>query len=100
MASKIIKSTKNNKELASVKKSEVTVEKSRSIKYKSFGGIEQSRDLTQLSPPYDIKVLRAIGESSSILKQCIDAYAHNVTGFGIGIRYKTEDNEETPEMKS
>lgn len=100
MASKIIKSTKNNKELASVKKSEVMIQKSRSIKYKSFGGVEHSRDLTQLSPPYDIKILRAIGESSSILKQCIDAYAHNVTGFGIGIRYKTEDNEETPEMKS
>ncbi|WP_413509651.1 phage portal protein [Carnobacterium maltaromaticum] len=100
MTSKVIESTKKNKELASVKKSEVTAGKNRPLKYKSLGGIEQSRDLTQLTPPYDLKTLRSIGESSSILKQCIDAYAHNVTGFGIGVRYKSENNEETAEMKA
>ncbi len=100
MTSRIIESTKKNKELASIKKSEVTAGKNRPLKYKSLGGIEQSRDLTQLTPPYDLKTLRSIGESSSILKQCIDAYAHNVTGFGIGVRYKSENNEETDEMKA
>lgn len=100
MTSKVIESTKKNKELASVKKSEVTARKNRPLKYKSLGGVEQSRDLTQLTPPYDISALRSISESSNILRQCIDAYAHNITGFGIGLRYKTDDSDETPQMKA
>lgn len=99
MTSKMISSAKN-KELASVRKKEVEITKARKFTYKSIGGVEHIRDLTQLTSPYDLKALRSIGESSSILKQCIDAYAHNVAGFGIGIRYKTEGNEETPEMKA
>ena len=41
-------------------------------------------------------------EESIILPQCIRAYAANITGFGIGIRYKDEyqDEKETEEMKA
>ena len=34
---------------------------------------------------------------SSILPQCIRAYKNNIAGFGIGVRYRVDD-EETPEM--
>lgn len=46
--------------------------------------------------------LRRHVEESIILPQCIRAYASNITGFGIGIRYKDEfqDEDETEEMKA
>lgn len=41
--------------------------------------------------------LRNMVAESSILPQCIRAYKNNIAGFGIGVRYTTDD-EETPEM--
>lgn len=67
----------------------------RSLTYKMSGGREQIRDLTLLNPPYDLSVLRSITDLSDILNQSIEAYKTNVVGFGMGIRYKVEDLEET-----
>lgn len=46
--------------------------------------------------------LRRNVEESIILPQCIRAYTSNITGFGIGIRYKDEfqDEDETDDMKA
>lgn len=50
-----------------------------------------------ITPPIDLKGLKALVVNSSILPQCIRAYKNNIVGFGIGVRYK-EDMDETPEM--
>ncbi|MDV7700960.1 phage portal protein [Enterococcus casseliflavus] len=81
-------------------KKNVSIEKKRTLKFKSAGGLDQSRNLTQLSPPYDIAILRSITDISDILNQSIEAYVTNVAGFGFGIRYKVDDTEETAEMKA
>lgn len=84
-----------------IQKKEITVSKSRKpLKFKKEGSIEERRDLTQLSPPYDLATLRSIPEASDILKQCIEAYAQNVVGFGIDIHYTVDEKDETSEMKS
>jgi PBSX family phage portal protein len=82
------------------KKSKVSIAKKRDLKYKSTGNVEQIRDLTLLNPPYDIETLRSITGISDILNQCIEAYVTNVVGFGIGIRYKVDDMEESEAMKA
>jgi len=81
-------------------KKNVSIEKKRTLMFKSTGGFDQRRDLTQLSPPYDIATLRSITDISDILNQSIEAYVTNVAGFGFGIRYKVDDTEETAEMKA
>lgn len=50
-----------------------------------------------ITPPNDMRGLRALVKQSTILPQCIRAYKNNIAGFGIGVRY-IEDAEETPEM--
>lgn len=50
-----------------------------------------------LTPPLDMVGLKDLVSHSSILPQCVRAYKNNIAGFGIGIRYK-DDEEETPEM--
>lgn len=50
-----------------------------------------------LTPPLDMTGLKDLVTHSSILPQCVRAYKNNIAGFGIGIRYK-DDEEETPEM--
>ena len=99
MSSKIISGGKSGAIPVGLKKRDVAVTKSRTLKYKTIGGMNQSRDLTQLSPPYDIATLRSIPSVSDVLNQAIEAYATNVAGFGLDIRYNVDDVEETDEMK-
>lgn len=47
--------------------------------------------------PYEQRGLKELEINSSILPQCVRAYKNNICGFGIGVRYTT-DEEETPEM--
>ena len=50
-----------------------------------------------LNPTFEMNGLENLVSKSSILPQCIKAYKSNVAGFGIGVKYKV-DEEETPEM--
>ncbi|ARK23301.1 phage portal protein [Sporosarcina sp. P37] len=47
-----------------------------------------------LEPPYNLTELKLMGEYSSILQQCIDAYKTNIVGFGIESEYKLDINSE------
>ena len=98
MTSRIISGGKSGN--VPIKKQDIKIQKKRRLTYKMSGGREQIRDLTLLNPPYDLSVLRSITDLSDILNQSIEAYKTNVVGFGMGIRYKVEDLEETPEMKA
>lgn len=100
MTSKIISGGKTGDVPNKYGKTGVSIIKKRSLTFKSIRGIKQSRDLTQLSPPYDLATLRSITEISDILNQCIEAYKTNIAGFGFGIRYTVEDLEETEVMKA
>lgn len=83
-----------------MQKAEVTIKKKRKLTYKMVGGMEQRRDLTVLSPPYNLGVLRSIGETSTILNQCIEAYSQNIVGFGIGVRFTVEEKDVKESMNS
>lgn len=50
-----------------------------------------------IEPPMMMEGLKSLVSESSILPQCIRAYKNNIPGYGIGIRYKV-DEEETEEM--
>lgn len=100
MTSKIISGGSSGSVPKEYIKKNVSIEKKRTLKFKSAGGFDQRRDLTQLSPPYDIATLRSTTDISDILNQSIEAYVTNVAGFGFGIRYKVDDTEETAEMKA
>lgn len=52
------------------------------------------------APPYPLEGLRELVKNSQILPQCIAAYKSNIAGFGLGLRYITDDGEETAEMKA
>ncbi|WP_368653757.1 phage portal protein [Ornithinibacillus sp. 4-3] len=47
-----------------------------------------------LEPPYNLKELKLIGEYSSILQQCVDAYKTNIIEFGIGPDYNIDINSD------
>ncbi|MGH1648932.1 phage portal protein [Enterococcus gilvus] len=100
MTSRIISGGKSGLIPKVLKKNKVSIEKNRKLTFKSTGSVEQNRDLTLLTPPYDLATLRSITEISDILNQCIEAYVTNVVGFGMGIRYKVDDLEESEAMKS
>lgn len=51
-----------------------------------------------LEPPYNLTELKLMGEYSSILQQCIDAYKTNIVGFGIESEYKLDINSEEIEQ--
>ncbi|MDR1629604.1 MAG: phage portal protein [Oscillospiraceae bacterium] len=51
-----------------------------------------------LEPPAELRGYKLMVDHSSILPQCIRAYKSNIAGFGIGVRYKEDFSEETPEM--
>lgn len=55
-----------------------------------------------IQPPYNLKELKLIGEYSSILQQCVDAYKTNIVEFGIEPDYKLDVNSEevAAEVKS
>ena len=50
-----------------------------------------------IEPPVRMIGYKQLVTESSILPQCIRAYKNNIAGFGIGVRYRVDD-EETPEM--
>ncbi len=50
-----------------------------------------------ITPDFELQGLKKFVLNSSILPQCIRAYKNNIAGFGIGLRYKV-DEEETSEM--
>ncbi|SFM28930.1 phage portal protein, PBSX family [Gracilibacillus orientalis] len=47
-----------------------------------------------LEPPYNLKELKMIGEYSSILQQCVDAYKTNIIEFGIEPEFKIDMNSD------
>lgn len=48
-------------------------------------------------PELTLDGLEEIVKNSSILPQCCRAYRSNIAGYGIGIKYKEDDQKETPE---
>ncbi|PAF35571.1 phage portal protein [Terribacillus saccharophilus] len=55
-----------------------------------FIDIYENGDILQ--PPYNLKELKGIGEYSTILQQCIEAYKINILGFGFEPRYLFDYN--------
>ena len=51
-----------------------------------------------ISPPTNQIGYQALVDNSTILPQCICAYKNNIAGFGLGVRYIDDNQEETPEM--
>lgn len=45
-----------------------------------------------IQPPYNLKELKLIGEYSTIIQQCIDAYKVNIVGFGLQPKYRFDYN--------
>ena len=62
---------------------------------------QQARNAGEFAMPlYPLEGLRELVKNSHILPQCIAAYKNNIAGFGLGLRYVTDDGEETTEMKA
>lgn len=59
---------------------------------------EENDSMLWITPPTDLRGFLALVEESTILPQCISAYKNNIAGFGLGIRYRDDTAEETPEM--
>lgn len=53
-----------------------------------------------LEPDLPLEGLGEIVKNSGILPQCIHAYKNNIAGYGIGIKYIEDDQEETMETKA
>lgn len=53
-----------------------------------------------IEPAYDLEGLGQIVDNSNILPQCISAYKNNIAGYGIEIRYRADDQEETAETEA
>lgn len=47
-----------------------------------------------IQPPYNLTELKLIGEYSSILQQCVDAYKTNIVGFGVEAEHKLDINSD------
>lgn len=45
-----------------------------------------------IEPPYNLKELKLIGEYSTILQQCVEAYRVNILGFGLVPDYRFDYN--------
>ena len=65
-----------------------------------LSGQEEATASEWLTPPADLHGLKAMVTHSAILPQCIRAYKNNIAGFGIGVRYKEDYEEETEELKA
>ncbi|KIL72535.1 phage portal protein [Bacillus badius] len=51
-----------------------------------------------IEPPYNLKELKLIGEYSTILQQCVEAYRVNILGFGMVPDYRFDYNaQDTPD---
>ena len=53
-----------------------------------------------IEPELSLDGLGKIADNSNILPQCIAAYKNNIAGYGIEIRYKADDQEDTPEAEA
>ncbi len=53
-----------------------------------------------ITHPVDMRGLKELVDDSTILPQCIRAYKSNIAGFGIGVRYAEDIDDETAEMKA
>lgn len=53
-----------------------------------------------ITHPVDMRGLKELVDDSTILPQCIRAYKSNIAGFGIGVRYAEDIDDETDEMKA
>lgn len=51
-------------------------------------------------PALPLESLGEMVKNSGILPQCIRAYKNNIAGYGIGIKYINDDQEDTPEAKA
>lgn len=51
-------------------------------------------------PDLPLESLGEMVKNSIILPQCIRAYRSNIAGYGLGIKYTDDDQEETPETKA
>lgn len=49
---------------------------------------------------YSQTQLQELVDDSTILPQCINAYGNNIAGFGISLKYNSDYDEETEEMKA
>lgn len=87
---RIIKEQPKESKQAPIEKAENSVQLSEQEAYSAGEWIEPQRDL---------RGLRNLAKNSDILPQCVRAYKDNIAGFGIGVRY-TVDEEENPEMKA
>lgn len=65
---------------------------------------EQLSEVTRISAaewiqhPIDQRGLKELVQHSTVLPQCIRAYKNNICGFGIGVKYSDDYEEETQEM--
>ena len=80
-----------------------------SVFYKEIEKSDKSEQLTRenaanasewIAHPVNMRGLKELVDDSTILPQCIRAYKSNIAGFGIGVRYAEDYDEETPEMKA
>lgn len=60
--------------------------------------IEESNGTLWKEPPIPIQSLREMVMHSTILPQCIRAYKDNIAGFGLGVKYIEDVQDETPEQ--
>jgi PBSX family phage portal protein len=52
-----------------------------------------------IKPPYNPKELKRMKEYSTILGQCIEAYATNIAKFGLHVQYREDYNAASKELK-
>jgi PBSX family phage portal protein len=67
-------------------------DQSKQIYKDDFAGAYGQGDI--IAPPYNLRELKLMGDYSSILQQCIDAYKTNIVEFGIEPEYKIDINSE------
>lgn len=53
-----------------------------------------------LEPSLPLEGLKVLANNSTILPQCINAYRQNIAGYGIGVKYRDGDQEETSETEA
>ncbi|PAF18601.1 phage portal protein [Terribacillus saccharophilus] len=75
---------------ARVIKADAPTQTTRQMYDDPFIDIYENGDILQ--PPYNLKELKGIGEYSTILQQCIEAYKINILGFGFEPRYLFDYN--------
>lgn len=61
---------------------------------------EQAAASDWIEPELPLENLGEMVKDSNILPQCIGAYQNNIAGYGIGIKYKEDDQIETEETKA